>query len=686
MDQTSIRKEALWDTTMSTVLVLGASLVALVSRAAWHSWRKAKSDTFASAQWEQTLERLRPWDSLKASHDIVVERCGGETAIYLLFSRDCTWLLGTCIVYALTVIVPVHFIHDRGIVQMAILAPSADSKGHILLAHFGLVVVMVVGTTVAAWSLLPTYIKYFVLNKRWSRSHLAARSVKLDGLLKLDPPEEEEERWTCSELAELVERELFAMLKAEGSLQRDEITVHVVPHHRSILEESTHPHRLSWSSDNEDADMMTTPSGVAFVQFASVPLAQLCLDTLPHSTSRLTACTVEPAPEPSDVLWSALGTSKLERFLRAWLMTPLCCALLVLVELGLMMLTHLLANMAPGRALNALPALVLAVCNLWMVPAVMYHLVLHEFHHHISVLEVAFLRKYSICLALTTLTLPPLASALLAWIEAGFSPSLSCGTVVVDWLASGQSEGFFAQYFLMAVVVVVCEAGRPEKNSWRSPGSHSTEESTDETEVFLGALRTTYTMPLQAIYSKPYQYAVALHVLYLSLSFGCRSPWVLFAGTFLAVLKYFIDKVAEFRFFSDPVAQQQVRPRFLRRGGQHLALCAIQLLAMAPAAVVLSFLLVVEKHPKSSGLKHSDARALWVCCILLVTVPLCWIVVLFWTRFGDIQASKGQQGFIVESARERTAESYEFPYARPNYGSVVDVSCERAHNLEAGGL
>ena len=38
--------------------------------------------------WELTLERLRPWDSLKASHDIVVERCGGAAVPLMRFMAD----------------------------------------------------------------------------------------------------------------------------------------------------------------------------------------------------------------------------------------------------------------------------------------------------------------------------------------------------------------------------------------------------------------------------------------------------------------------------------------------------------------------------------------------------------------------------------------------------------------------
>ena len=43
--------------------------------------------------------------------------------------------------------------------------------------------------------------------------------------------------------------------------------------------------------------------------------------------------------------------------------------------------------------LQTLPALVLATCNLWLLPTVVYRLIHYEAHHTISAFEMSFLLK-----------------------------------------------------------------------------------------------------------------------------------------------------------------------------------------------------------------------------------------------------------------------------------------------------
>merc|ERR1711988_853434 len=103
-------------------------------------------------------------------------------------------------------------------------------------------------------------------------------------------------------------------------------------------------------------------------------------------------------------------------------------------------------------------------------------------------------------------------------------------------------------------------------------------------------------MPAHASDTKGYQYAVYTHVFYITCGFGARAPCVVFLGVLLSGAKDFSDKVAQLQFFSDPVSQMQVRPRFLRRGGQYITLMAIKSLAISPvvpqvllAATLLSY-------------------------------------------------------------------------------------------------
>jgi len=58
----------------TTVLSLGVIVVLLLLESACTFVRKANREL--EAQWDQTLERLSTWACLKASDDMVIERCG----------------------------------------------------------------------------------------------------------------------------------------------------------------------------------------------------------------------------------------------------------------------------------------------------------------------------------------------------------------------------------------------------------------------------------------------------------------------------------------------------------------------------------------------------------------------------------------------------------------------------------
>ena len=178
------------------------------------------------------------------------------------------------------------------------------------------------------------------------------------------------------------------------------------------------------------------------------------------------------------------------------------------------------------------------------------------------------------------------------WIYHGPHPTVSWCEDIINWVGGIPSETFFTQYQLMAILVICFEAGRSDSTS-RAPRESTT---TEELDVLLGSSHQPRhpLLSVQAVRSKPYLYAIAIHILCISLSFGCRSAWVLLSGLILATVKYLLDKVAEFRFFSDPVAQSQVRPRFLRRGGQHLALLSIKMLSIPPILAIASFALAME--------------------------------------------------------------------------------------------
>jgi len=144
------------------------------------------------AQWDQTLERLGTADCLKASDDMVVERCGAEAATSLLCSKYITTiLLPVALCYATVVLIPLHLQQDlappvfadipfRLLTIHETLMNDKDNATLVVWLHLGFLAVVAVAVMIVTMKLLGRFHEYFQCNPRWSRSTLARRSIRVD--------------------------------------------------------------------------------------------------------------------------------------------------------------------------------------------------------------------------------------------------------------------------------------------------------------------------------------------------------------------------------------------------------------------------------------------------------------------------------------------------------------------------
>jgi len=516
--------------------------------------------------------------------------------------------------------------------------------------HVGFIAVVAIACLLVSFKLLQRFHELFQQNRRWARSTLARRSLRVDGLVVGQPCEQvaaelletlrnlstetkmlqpvsgqrlgniftqvsqsagvgsiepepddafSQEPWSITDIEVVPEqRQLDALM-----IQREELMMQLRSDTGNWFKSNARQTKYSYVQEIEEIDgrisslstMRDRPvsSGVVFISFATVEQAECCLL---NSVAGCRNYSFRRAPEPSEIIWKSLHTTDAMITFKQWFWCPLLLVfLLLLVCMPLGFLVFLTATKL-AIVFQALPTLFLAAFNMWFLPVVTYRLVRKVGHHRISSIELHFFLTFSIALLVSSFGMTTIAHVL---VERFLAPSTLPPHQLVDeasqalglatWLVSPGADAFYAEYLVMGIVVFTAlQILQLQATQSVSAGSAHSSEVGEESELFLSG-RNAYLMPVHATDTKGYQYAVYIHIFYITCGFGARAPCIVLFGALLSGVKYLSDKVAQFRFFSDPVSQMQVRPRFLRRGGQYVTLAAIKSLALSLVVIEVLF-------------------------------------------------------------------------------------------------
>ena len=354
------------------------------------------------------------------------------------------------------------------------LTSDKENSALVVWLHVGFIAVVAIASLFVTFKLLQRFHEFFQQNRRWARSTLARRSLRVDGLIVGQPCEQ-----VAAELLETL-RELstetqmlqpvsgqrlgnvFSQVVAEtavvvaSDLDPDEAflqepwsvtDIEVVPEQRQLdalmvqREEvmmqlrsdqggwfkQARQNKLSYAQEVEEIDgriatlsaMRVRPvsSGVAFISFATVEQAECCLR---NSIAGCRKYTFRRAPEPSEIIWKSLHTTDAMIAFKQWFWCPLQLLILLLsVCMPLALLVYLTATKL-AVIFQALPTLFLATFNLWILPVATYRLVLKVGHHRISSIEMHFFATFSISLLVSSFGMTTIAHVL---VEQYMAPS-----------------------------------------------------------------------------------------------------------------------------------------------------------------------------------------------------------------------------------------------------------------------
>jgi len=364
----------------------------------------------------------------------------------------------------------------------------------------------------------------------------------------------------------------------------------------------------------------------------------------------------------------------LQVMLNQWILCPLRLSLLLVFCTFPLAVFFLLTATKLHAAFQALPALFLAAFNIWILPVETYRLVRRVGHHRVSSIEMSFFVCFTIALLLSSFFMTTFAHALAETVFMK-SNSLVYDTSedgghrmgVVSWLFGPSADSFYSEYLLMGIVVFTAlQLFQLQRQSAARASSQMHDGSQEESETFLLSGRNAYLMPAHATDTKGYQYAIYIHIFYITCGFGARAPCIVLFGCALSGVKYLCDKVAQFRFFSDPISQVQVRPRFLRRGGQYVTLAAIKALSLSIVVpqVLFAFTLVSYRP-----LSITATMAGWATWALAGFTGVGWCVFVLALN-ADLDTDLTQDPTIqVERAFYADGEQ---SYVRPT--SVLDTT------------
>jgi len=569
-----------------------------------------------------------------------------------------------------------------------------NSAALLVWAHIGFVVCVALTMAVVVSKLFGRFQRYFQANRRWCRSSIARRSLQIHGL---------QERVPCSTAEAILVEQLNALLglseqQNDHSQPSDSIaSVQVAPNRsrqdallmeRQVVMNKTQAlrekaksqyfcrsdpqsqlDRLSEELNQLDQQLMQISiqsgaelsCGVAFVTFNTEDQAKACLEAKRKASNACKNYRFQFAPEPSDIIWKSLGMvtdSKL--WLNAWMVMPAICLLLLgalIMPISLIVAVLQYFNLPSAQVI---PAAILAMVNLWLLPSIMYSVALNHGYNKISSLEVYFLRVFSAALVISSFGLPMASQLLGSFLVATSETIESSWAEAQRWIGTSEADAFYTQYLLMCMVGIIVLRPQQRRES-------AQEAVAEEAEVFLGAGstgRNAYWMPTRATDTKAYQYAIYTHVFYISCGFGARHPLPLIVGVILSGVKYYSDKVAEFRFFSNPVSQFQVRPRFLRRGGQYVTLSAIKCLALS---AIIPEILVGTTLSAYQPLPFSVLMAGTALVVAIMMTIVAWFVFVAPSTADEEKSSHSilytSQHYDPEMPRDRCGEEM---YVRPS--------------------